>query len=214
MAVLPSQFPIARPKPLVSHDAKTDLNFAALRELDRVSGQVEQDLLQSHPVAENCVGRRFGHAAVEAQPLLARPHGKDPRDLVQHPPQAEGGGFQFQFARLDFGGVEKIVQKRQEQVGRTLRRLQAVSDHRVGRFRQCDVDHAQDGIHGRPQFVADIGEELAFGLIGQGQPFLAFPQGLFGALAPGESSASASARRTATVSRKGGFSARNRWRRS
>ena len=31
--------------------AKTDLNFAALGELDGVAGQIEQDLLQSHPVA-------------------------------------------------------------------------------------------------------------------------------------------------------------------
>ena len=111
--------------------ANTDLNFAALGELDGVSGQIEQDLLQSHPVAHDRIRRLLGHTAVEAQPILACPHGKDSRNLVQHPPQAEGGRFQFQFARLDLGGVQQVVQKRQEQVGRSLGSLQAVLDRRV-----------------------------------------------------------------------------------
>ena len=106
----------------------TDLDFAALRELDGVAGQIEQDLLQSHPVADERIRRLLRHAAGEAQPVLAGPHGKDLRHLVQHPPQAEGGRFQFQFARLDLGGVQQVVQQRQEQVGRSLGGLQAVLD--------------------------------------------------------------------------------------
>ena len=158
---------------------KTDLNVAALGELDGVPGQIEQDLLQSHPVAHDRIRRLVRHTAVEAQPLLACPHGKDSRNLVQHPPQAEGGRFQFQLARLDLGGVQQVVQKRQEQVGRSLGGLQAVLDRRVDRLRQRHVDHAQDGVHRRAQFVAHVGQELALGDVGGLGGFLGVLQRFF-----------------------------------
>ena len=120
---------------VVRQGAKTHFNFATLGELNGIAGQIEQDLLHAHPVARHRIRRFIGHAAVECQPLLACPHGKHPRNLVQHPPQAEGRQFQFQLARFDFGRVQQVVQERQEQVRRPLRGLQAILDGRVGRLR-------------------------------------------------------------------------------
>ncbi len=164
----------------------TDHDFPVLGELDGVAGQIEQDLLQFHPVADQRIRRLLRHAAGEAQPVLAGPHGKDVRYLLQHPPQAEGGRFQFQFARFDLGGVQQVVQERQEQVGRSPGGLQAVLDDGVQGLGQGQVDHAQDGIHGRAELVAHIGQELALGRVGGLGGFLGLLQMLLGLLAGGD----------------------------
>ena len=153
--------------PFCDRRVQTDLHFAALGELDGIAGQIEQDLLQAHAVAHHRIRRLIRHTAGERQSFLAGPHGKDVRDLIQHSPQAERGGFQFQFARLDLGRVQQVVQERQEQVGRPPGGLQAVLDGRVDRLPQRHVDHAQDGVHGRAQFVAHIRQEPALGDVGR-----------------------------------------------
>ena len=61
---------------VVRPTAKTHLNFATLGELDRIAGQIQQDLLQSHRVADDGIRCLVGHPTVEGQPSFACPHAK------------------------------------------------------------------------------------------------------------------------------------------
>ena len=64
-------------------------------------------------------------------------------------------------------------------VGGTLGRFQAVLDERIGGLGQRHVDHPQDGIHRRAQFVADIGQELALRFVGGLGRLRRFPHRFF-----------------------------------
>ena len=78
-------------------------------------------------------------------------------------PQREVGRVQLQLAGRDLREVEQVVDDAEQVVGRRLDRLQALPLV-VGQRRVEDqLGHAEDGVHGRANLVADVGQELVLG---------------------------------------------------
>ena len=95
----------------------------------------------------------------------AGPHGKGPRRLVQHQAKAEWRRLQFQLSRLDLRAIQEIVEQCQEQIGRFSGSHEEIPRGRLGYPGDRQVDHPQDGVHRRPQFVTDVRYEPAFCLV-------------------------------------------------
>ena len=139
----------------------TYIHFATLSELDRIAREIEQDSLQPHAVAHDYIGCLVGHAAVESTAPSRWPGLKDAGYLVQHPPQDERGRLELELPRLNLGGVEQVVEKRQKEVCRSLGGLQAVTG-RSGRSPSAVPRRSCPGWRSwASQFVAHIGQELA-----------------------------------------------------
>ena len=81
--------------------------------------------------------------------------------------QREGDRLQGEFAGLDFGEVQNIVEDPQQRLcGRPGQgQVFPLLGGEVGV--QQKVRHAQDAVHGRADFVAHVGEELTLGTIGR-----------------------------------------------
>src|SRR5579883_3087895 len=91
-----------------------DHHLPPLGELDRVADQVGQDLAQAVGVAE----QEFGHGGVEGtgqlQPFGVRPQGQGLEGLAQTILQAKRQMIQLQFAGLNFGEVQEVIDYRQQ----------------------------------------------------------------------------------------------------
>ena len=77
-----------------------------------------------------------------------------------------GADSNSSFPASIFAESKQIVQQGQQQVGRSPGGFQEVLAVGSACFRQRQIDHAQDGVHGRAQLMADVGQELALGLVG------------------------------------------------
>ena len=161
-------------------------HLALLGELDGVAHQVEQDLPQPAGVADQGVGHVRLHVADQLQPLLVGPHGQRPQGVADRRPQREVGRVQLQLAGLDLGEVEQVVDDAEQAVGRRLDRLQALPLVLGQRRVEDQLGHAEDGVHGGADLVADVGQELVLGPVGRLRRLLGLPQLLLGLLPVGD----------------------------
>ena len=95
------------------------------------------------------------------------PHGQGPQGITEHRPQGEIGRVELQFPSLDLREIEQVVDDGEQVVGRRLDRLQALPLVVVHRRIEDQFGHADDGVHGRADFMADVGQELILGAIGR-----------------------------------------------
>ena len=107
--------------------------------------------------------------------MSRRLQGEEVEGVFQAFPQIEGALLQIELARLDLGKVEDVVDDRQERLAAGGDGVDAIAL----RFGQLglgqDAGHADDAVHGRANFVAHDGQELALGLfrrLGQAREFL------------------------------------------
>ena len=129
--------------------------------------RLSQHLTQPAGVAHQGVGHVRLHVADQLQPLPVGPHGQGPQGVTQSRPQGEIGRFQLQFAGLDLGEVEQVVDDAEQVVGGRLDRTQALPLV-IGQPRVEDqLGHAEDGVHGGADLVADVGQELVLGPVGR-----------------------------------------------
>ena len=86
-----------------------DVDLALLGELDRVAGQVGQDLPDAQRIAQQQhrhLGRPRDH---QFQILLRGAHADQGGHVVEHVVQTEDQAFQLQFGSLDLGQVQDVV---------------------------------------------------------------------------------------------------------
>ena len=111
------------------------------------------------------VGRDVAEPA--RAPFAARAAPSVARCLSRRARRSKSIGVELKLARLDLGKVEDVVDERQQRIGRLLDQcrdssrcsaVRSVSSARLG--------HADDAVHGRADFVAHVGQELALGPIG------------------------------------------------
>ena len=84
------------------------------------------------------------------------------RQLAQHAFGCEGLRVQLQLAGFDLGKIQNIVEQAQHGLGRTLGLADVIELALVEFGGVHQLQHAQNGIHGGADFVAHIGQELAF----------------------------------------------------
>src|SRR5262249_4859112 len=149
-----------RSRPLLL-EAGADHDFAALRELDRIARQVEQDLPQAPRVAPQPARRLGVNTADQFQPLDTGRLGEQADRLLDGGIQVEVYRFQLQLTGLDLREIEDVVEDVEQGLGRRLGHVQvlALLGREVGV--QGQLRHTEDAIHRRADLVAHVRQELA-----------------------------------------------------
>lgn len=142
-------------------------DLAGLGKFNGISDQVDEDLAQACGIADEGIGQ-IGLAGKDEFELLflGGLEAMDGSQFVEERVELERDGFEAEFSGFNFGKVEDIVEEDEEGIGgafdvggvAVLLRVEAGFEEEFG--------HADDAIHGRPDFVAHIGEELTLGDIG------------------------------------------------
>ncbi len=103
--------------------------------------------------------------------------------LVNYFAHIEVHVLELQAVGLDLGEVEHIVDQGEQRLGAAADDVDvfALGVVEAG-FRQ-DLRHADDAVHGRADFVAQVGEEVALGAVGGFRRELGIEGGLLGVLA-------------------------------
>ena len=144
----------------------TDDDLAGCRELDGVAEQVGQHLPQSTGVTLQHVGNRRINKAGQFQIFPLRPQCLSPHGVAHRVVQPEVDLLKLQHAGFDFGEVQNVVDYRQQRFGRIDDRAEIVTLNVVEIGFEHEFRQPHDGIHGRANFVAHVGEELVLGLVG------------------------------------------------
>ena len=143
------------------------MDFTVFGELGSVSQQVEQHLTQPGGVgAQTALG-----LGLQPQPVtfvfdqgLNAAH-----DLVEQAGKLDFFPLHIHLAGFDLGEVKHVVNETQQVLAYTDDFVQVVADGWVARvlgiFEQ-QLAETDDGVQGRAQFVAHVGQEKAFGAVG------------------------------------------------
>ena len=141
------------------HGRHGQVDFALLGELDGVADKVDQDLLDPMVIAPQHAQwlRRAPHHEVQALGLGEVAH--QALDPVQQRVQAEGLLVDDQFTGLDLGQVENVI----DDVQQIAASLAHHADHGTlilgERLVFQQLGETENGVHGRAQFVAHVGQE-------------------------------------------------------
>ena len=141
-------------------------HFAPFGELDGVAGQIDQHLLQAHGVAHQAARQRGVDVEQHLHRLDADVGRHDHRQVAHQLVDAEGVRVQQHLAGFDFGEVEDVVQQPQQRARRTfgLAGVVGLARRQLGLLQQRQ--HAEDGVHGRANLMAHVGQKLALGHAG------------------------------------------------
>ena len=141
-------------------------DFARVGEFYGVADEIDDDLLQPARVTAPRVGYGQRDVQQQFQPFFVRLDCQRLDGFGEFLAERKLDGLQLQPAGLDFGKVENVVDELQQRVGRVFDRLHVAPLDRVERRTQCQVGHANDGIHRRADFMAHVGQEFALGTTG------------------------------------------------
>ena len=135
--------------------------------LHRVGQQVQKDLPQAHPVADEIFVGHLVDPDAEALPPLVGLGADDAVHLTHLLGQTDGVLVQGHLAGLDLAHVQHIVDQT-EQMAAGHAHLFNIGVHLVRGIRLVghQVGDAHDGVHGGADVVGHVGEEFAFGLVG------------------------------------------------
>ncbi len=90
-----------------------DRNRAVIGKLDRIGGQVQQDLPQPPRIAHQQLRGLGSDTAFEVQPLVRGALREFPQRVGHRMPQGEVDTLQVELACLDLGKVQNIVDESQ-----------------------------------------------------------------------------------------------------
>jgi hypothetical protein len=144
-----------------------DRDLADASELDGVAHQIDENLLETDGIAVNPFRGVGPDGPLPVEILLAGERSEDAIDLGEHGGEMNGEPFDGHAAGFDLRRVEQVVQDGELQFGGTPDGFD-VGLLLGGEGRGDEqVEGAEDAIHGRADFVADVSEELRLGAVGQ-----------------------------------------------
>ncbi len=160
-----------------------DDHGSLVRELDRVTDEVDQNLVQAVRVTDQRAGDVGRQVAGEFEAFFVRPHGQDLDGLLDQVAEIEFDRLELDMAGLDFRQIEDIVDQMQQVAAGAPENAQILA--LIGREIRLpqQIRHPDDCVHGGPDFMADAGRKLAFGMAGHFRRLFRQSQGGFG-LAP------------------------------
>ncbi len=86
--------------------------------------------------------------------------------LIDHVAHVELDQLQLQAIGLDLRQIEHVIDQRQQRLGAAADDVDVFALGAVERGLRQDLRHADHAVHGRADFVADVGEKIALGAIG------------------------------------------------
>ena len=144
------------------------LHPAALRrEFHRIAQDIDQDLAQFHGVADVIIVDLGFDMALVVQTLLTALAAEEGIDGLQELAEGELLVAESHAAGFDAGHVQDVIDQVQ-QVVRGRADLLQVAPGPVGQVRviESDIVQADDGVHGRPDLMAHVGQEGGLGPVG------------------------------------------------
>ena len=136
-------------------------DFAALGELDGVVDEVGQDLTEAQRVAEQLLGNRGSDMDQELEPFLVRLLGRERGDRADHLVELEIGGLDVELAGLDLGEIEDVIDDAEQRRAGVVDLADVVALLGIKRRLEGEVRETDDGVHGRADLVAHVGQEHA-----------------------------------------------------
>ena len=135
-------------------------------ELDGVVGKVDEYLAQPQRITHPVAGHLSRHIQHQLQALGGSFVANHIDHAGQHALQLKRLGIELQLARFDFGKIQNVVDHPQQVLASLLNLAHIAHLTGVQTRLQRQVRHTDDGVHGRANFVAHIGQEVAFGPVG------------------------------------------------
>ena len=142
-----------------------DVDAAVVGELDRVADQIDQDLPEPDAVNQQGARQILGDMTFQFEGFFGGRFGKQRPDEIANFARIGRFGMQFHHARLDFRHVENVVDEQQQGIGAGADELQVLPVFGFVQFALQHFAETEDGIHGRADFVAHVGEENGFFLV-------------------------------------------------
>ena len=154
---------------LVSRAQSRDLNrnMPLMGEFQCIAQQVGDDLANPARIAHYFFSRIRGVAQDQVEPFFLRRQQLEVGNIFGDLSQVEWNRFDFQFARLDLGKIENIVDQPQQAFGAAARHFRIFFLLRFELAVHQQAEHADHTVHRRANFVAHIGEKFAFRLAGR-----------------------------------------------
>ena len=136
-----------------------DRHAAAFGELDRVAGEVEQNLAQPRLVADNARRQPLVDIAADFQPFRLRARSEQLDRLLDERRERERPCSEVESAGLDLGKIEDLFDQRQQRLPRGFDRLQVGRLFGGERRVAEEIGHAENTVQRRADFVRNHGEE-------------------------------------------------------
>ena len=141
-------------------------NFTFFCELHGVVGQVRQHLTEPQRVTLQAARHVLVNQQQQLQPFFLRFQRHQVGHVVQHLVELERNGLQGELARLDAGIVQHVVDQPQQRFGRQQNLFLVVALLRVQPGFQQKLPQADDGVHGRADFMTHASQKVRLGPVG------------------------------------------------
>ena len=140
-------------------------DFSVLGEFNRIVGEIEQNLSQTQRITHQGQGCLRGGGEKDFQMLFPRFDRYNVGQIFQNIFQVKLDGLNIELAGFDFGEVQNVIDNSEQRIGPVLDFLHVVF-LLGGQIRlEGQIGHANDCVHGGPDFVAHVGQEIAFSFI-------------------------------------------------
>jgi len=135
-------------------------DFPALRELEGIAHEIEDDLAQPRRIAADRGGHVRRHVIGQLEALLMGARRQRAHGLVQGVAQVEVDRLDVELAGLDLGEVQDVIDQCLQRVRGDLHRVQAFSllGRQLGAQRQ--LGHPDDPVYRRADLVAHVRQKV------------------------------------------------------
>jgi len=135
-------------------------------EFQGIAGEIEQDLAQPAGVAGKLGRVVRGDGADQFEIFLVHVEAHHVDDTVEEFMQVERNVFEFQLPCFDFGKIENIVDYGKKRPAAVLQDFHILFLRLVQRGIGKQGGYADDAVHRRADFMAHVGQKLAFRPVG------------------------------------------------
>jgi hypothetical protein len=152
-----------------------EAHAARLGELERVVGEVQQDLAHARGVADQRGRHRRVHVHLEREAARRSQRALDARDLVEQGARVERRRLERELAGLDAREVEQVVHQLQQVSARGQHGLGVLALLGLQPGAEQQLAHAQQPRHRGADVVPDVGQERALRFVlalGRAAPLL------------------------------------------
>ena len=149
---------------------------AFMREFHSVPHKVEQDLPEPRGIPHKRLGHSFPNVKAQGEPLFPHGMGEHLESVIKHLREVERDFLEVHFAGFDFRKIKDIIDDPQKGLGGDIDFGEVIRNGGGAFALERKICQADDPIHGRTDFVAHGGEELALGTGGFQGFLLAFEQ--------------------------------------
>ena len=145
-------------------------DLSRLGKFDRIANNIEQNLAQTPRITEHPVRHIVGNITNQLKPFFAGAQTQGFESIHHRFRQVEADPLNLQFASLNLGEVENVINDGQQRFGRCFDDADEFPLLVIQLSIQRQIGHADNAVHWRANLVAHIGQEETLcctGLIGK-----------------------------------------------